>query len=105
MGSTLPTKKMDKHNYASWEYKMHQYLAGQGYWSYIEGAEEIAPDLIVPHEVARRQPGNVLLGNMWKPTNRVPPVGFRMSVGLSLLLAIPGLVPRVQERMAPIGLR
>ena len=42
---------------------MHQYLAGQGYWSYIEGAEEIAPDLIVPHEVARRQPGNVLLGN------------------------------------------
>ena len=38
MGSALPTEKLDRNNFASWEYKMHKYLVGQGYWSYIEGA-------------------------------------------------------------------
>ena len=40
MGATirLPSEKLDRNNFASWEYKMHQYLVGQGYWSYIEGA-------------------------------------------------------------------
>ena len=27
-------------NFASWEYKVHQYLVGEGYWTYIEGAHE-----------------------------------------------------------------
>ena len=45
MGSALPTKKLDNTNFASWEYKMHQYLVGQGYWSYIEGAHENQPNL------------------------------------------------------------
>ena len=40
MGSALPTEKLDRNNFASWEYKMHQYLVGQGYWSYITGAHE-----------------------------------------------------------------
>ena len=34
----LPSEKLDRNNFASWEYKMHQYLVGQGYWSYIKGA-------------------------------------------------------------------
>ena len=38
IGSALPSEKLDRNNFASWEYKMHQYLVGQGYWSYIEGA-------------------------------------------------------------------
>ena len=42
-GSALPTKKLDRNNFASWEYKMHQYLAGQGYWSYIIGAYKNQP--------------------------------------------------------------
>ena len=25
-----------------WEYKMHQYLLGYGYWSYVEGANKVA---------------------------------------------------------------
>ena len=44
MGSALPTEKLDRTNYTSWEYKMHQYLVGQGYWSYIQGAHENQPD-------------------------------------------------------------
>ena len=40
MGSTIPTKKLDSNNFASWEYKMHQYLVNQGYWGSIEGAQE-----------------------------------------------------------------
>ena len=31
MASSLPTKKLDRNNYASWSYKMHQYLLGHGY--------------------------------------------------------------------------
>ena len=31
MGSALPTEKLPMTNFASWEYKMHQYLVGQGY--------------------------------------------------------------------------
>ena len=45
MGSALPTEKLDKSNFASWKYKMHQYLVDQGYWSYIEGAYENQPNL------------------------------------------------------------
>ena len=42
MGSTLPTKKLECCNNASWQYKMHQYLLRHGYWSYIEGVNEVA---------------------------------------------------------------
>jgi hypothetical protein len=44
MGSFLPTEKLDRTNYASWSYKMHQYLLGHGYWSYVDGANDTAPD-------------------------------------------------------------
>ena len=30
MGSSLPSKKLDRSNYSSWEYKMTQYLVGKG---------------------------------------------------------------------------
>ena len=35
MGSTLPTTKIDRNNFASWQQK---YLVG--YWSYIDEAQE-----------------------------------------------------------------
>ena len=44
MASSLPTEKLDRSNYASWSYKMHQYLLGHGYWSYIDGANDGALD-------------------------------------------------------------
>jgi hypothetical protein len=44
VGSFLPTEKLDRTNYASWSYKMYQYLVGHGYWSYVDGANAIAPD-------------------------------------------------------------
>ena len=44
MESSLPTKKLDRTNYASWSYKMHQYLLGHDYWSYVEGANDAAPE-------------------------------------------------------------
>ena len=44
MASSLLTEKLDKTNYASWSYKMHQYLLGHGYWSYVEGANDAAPE-------------------------------------------------------------
>ena len=45
MGSSLPIQKLDKSNYASWAYKMRQYLLGHGYWSYVEGANKVALEL------------------------------------------------------------
>ena len=44
MGIALPTEKLSRTNLTSWEYKMHQYLVGQGYWSYIKGAHENQPN-------------------------------------------------------------
>ena len=35
-GETLPIENLDRNNFASWEIKMHQYLVGQGNWSYIK---------------------------------------------------------------------
>ena len=34
-------EKLDRSNYSSWEYKMHQYLLENGYWSYIHGENEV----------------------------------------------------------------
>ena len=45
MVSSLPTEKLDRNNYASWSYKMHQYLLGHAYWSYVEGANDAAPEV------------------------------------------------------------
>ena len=44
MASSLTTEKLDRKNYASWSYKMHQYLFGHDYWSYVDGANDIAPE-------------------------------------------------------------
>ena len=44
MASLLPTEKLDRSNYASWSYKMHRYLLGHGYWSYVDGAINATPE-------------------------------------------------------------
>ena len=69
MGSALPTEKLDRNNFASWEYKMHQYLVEQGYWGYITGAHEnqpieTAPEYVTWVQAASRKPRNVLLDDM-----------------------------------------
>ena len=40
MDNSLPNEKLDRNNIAHWEYKMHQYLVGQGYWGYIKAVQE-----------------------------------------------------------------
>ena len=45
MASSLPTEKLDKRNYASWSYKMHLYLLGHAYWSYVDEANGVVPDV------------------------------------------------------------
>ena len=44
MASLLPTEKLDRSNYASLSYKMHQYLLGHGYWSHVDGANNATPE-------------------------------------------------------------
>ena len=43
MTSSLLTEKLNRSNYASWLYKMHQYMLGHGYWSYVDGANDATP--------------------------------------------------------------
>ena len=43
MGNSLPIEKLDMNHYASWAYKMHQYLFRHRYWSYVEGVNNAAP--------------------------------------------------------------
>ena len=66
MGSSLPSEKLDRSNYSSWEYKMNQYLVGQGYWSYIIGARKQTRNHTrqLPNVGARSESGTILLGNM-----------------------------------------
>ena len=44
MASSLSMEKLDISNYASLSYKMHQYLLKHGYWSYVDGANDVAPE-------------------------------------------------------------
>ena len=44
MASLLPTEKLGRKNYTSWSYKMHQYLLGHGYRSYVEGENDTTPE-------------------------------------------------------------
>ena len=55
MGSALPNEKLDRNNFASWEYKMHQDLVRQGYWTYIKGAHEEQPGLTTPEYATWQQ--------------------------------------------------
>ena len=61
MGSSLPTEKLDRSNYTSWSYKMHQYLLGHGYWSYVEGANDATPDSTHMDFLAREQSASRVL--------------------------------------------
>ena len=38
LGSALPSEKLGRDNFASWDYEMQQYRIGQGYCIYIKGA-------------------------------------------------------------------
>ena len=44
MASSLLTEKLDGSNYASWSYKLHEYLLGYGYSSYVDRANDAAPE-------------------------------------------------------------
>ena len=66
MGNSLPTEKLHRNNFASWEYKMHQYLVGQGYWSTNFASKEhkkIDPNqqLLNTQLGASRKPSDVFL--------------------------------------------
>ena len=45
MASSLLKEKLNRSNYASWSYKMHLYLILNGYWSYVDGANDSIPDV------------------------------------------------------------
>ena len=45
MAGSLSMEKLDRSNYAAWMYKMHQYLLGHDYWSYVNGANDATPEV------------------------------------------------------------
>ena len=57
----MGSEKLDRNNFASWEYKMHQYLVGQGYLSYIKGAHKDQPGLTTPKYVTWEQAASCVM--------------------------------------------
>ncbi|KAH7288876.1 hypothetical protein KP509_31G048000 [Ceratopteris richardii] len=43
--SQLMSNKLDKKNFHAWRFRMKNFLMGKGYWKYIEGENENAPQL------------------------------------------------------------
>ena len=48
--SQIVTEKLDKNNFPAWKFRMTNFLMGKGYWDYIEGDLEEAPE--IPEENA-----------------------------------------------------
>ena len=48
--SQIVTEKLDKNKFPAWKFKMTNFLMGKGYWDYIEGGLEEAPE--IPEENA-----------------------------------------------------
>ena len=46
----IVTEKLDKNNFVVWKFRMTNFLMGKGYWDYIEGDLEEAPQ--IPEENA-----------------------------------------------------
>ena len=61
MASSLPTEKLDRSNYASWSYKMHQSLLGHGYCRYVDGANDATPESTHRDFLAWEQAANRVL--------------------------------------------
>ena len=43
--SNIVGDKLDKNNFHAWKFRMTNFLMGKGYWEYIEGDQEKAPEI------------------------------------------------------------
>ena len=43
--SGLISEKLDKNNFHAWKFRMTNFLMGKGYWEYIEGDQEVPPQI------------------------------------------------------------
>ena len=41
----IVAEKLDKNNFHAWRFRITNFLMGKGYWEYIEGEHETAPNL------------------------------------------------------------
>lgn len=48
------SEKLDKNNFHAWKFRMTNFLMGKGYWEYIEGDQEDAPELPETNATAAR---------------------------------------------------
>ena len=40
----IVSDKLDKNNYPAWKFRMTNFLQEKGYWDYIDGENEVAPE-------------------------------------------------------------
>ena len=43
--SNIVGDKLDKNNFHAWKFRITNFLKGKGYWDYIEGVNEEAPEI------------------------------------------------------------
>ena len=41
----IVAEKLDKNNFHAWRFRITNFLMGKGYWEYIDGEQEEAPEL------------------------------------------------------------
>ncbi|KAH6554802.1 hypothetical protein KP509_05G000500 [Ceratopteris richardii] len=52
--SQLMSDKLDKNNFHAWRFRMKDFLMGKGYWKYIKGENENAPQLPQRNHIANQ---------------------------------------------------
>ena len=40
----IVSEKLEKNNYPAWKFRMTNFLKGKGYWDYVDGDNEVAPE-------------------------------------------------------------
>ena len=48
------SEKLDKNNFHAWKFRMTNFLMGKGYWEYIDGDKEDAPEIPEEHVTAEQ---------------------------------------------------
>ena len=41
----IVSEKLEKNNYLAWKFKITNFLKGKGYWNYVDGDNEKAPEM------------------------------------------------------------
>lgn len=51
----IVSEKLEKNNYPAWKFRMTNFLKGKGYWDYVDGDNEEAPETPERNAIANQR--------------------------------------------------